>query len=214
MEHRAILKDATPGNTSYNIQSILNGSQGQQRRRRATRSSSLDNEEAMEVVDNIPFTREHHQRQRLHHPVHGLQDVGVKLKITPRIRRRRLAPGLEGGAGNQPGHAGPHPHQRRRPASSPRPPSKRVFRSFTILLRRTARRRSSAACSTIRRPATRAKSPGSAASPCARWLFKSRNSSRPRPTCSSSSRPRSSERGRLCHLTREKQLVPHETGGP
>ena len=87
----AILKDAiTVGNTSYNIQSILN----------AVRDNSdvdvlatpqlltLDNEEAsVEVVDNIPFTKESTTRNDNDFTTQSMdyKDVGVKLKITPRI---------------------------------------------------------------------------------------------------------------------------------
>ena len=77
----AILKDAiTVGNTSYNIQSILNAVRGNSDVDvlATPQLLTLDNEEAsVEVVDNIPFTKESTTRND--------KDVGVKLKITPRI---------------------------------------------------------------------------------------------------------------------------------
>lgn len=78
------------GGTSYNIQSIIN----------AVKDNSdvdilatpqlltLDNEEAsVEVVDNVPYTKETTTRNDADFTTQAMdyKDVGVKLKITPRI---------------------------------------------------------------------------------------------------------------------------------
>lgn len=86
-----LLRDAfTVGGTSYNIQSIVN----------AVRDNTdvsilatpqlltLDNEEAsVEVVDNVPYTKESTTRNDNDFTTQAMdyKDVGVKLKITPRI---------------------------------------------------------------------------------------------------------------------------------
>ena len=87
----AILKDAiTVGNTSYNIQSILNAVRGNSDVDvlATPQLLTLDNEEAsVEVVDNIPFTKESTTRNDNDFTTQSMdyKDVGVKLKITPRI---------------------------------------------------------------------------------------------------------------------------------
>ena len=187
----AILKDAiTVGNTSYNIQSILNAVRGNSDVDvlATPQLLTLDNEEAsVEVVDNIPFTKESTTRNDNDFTTQSMdyKDVGVKLKITPRIsdalRWSRKSAGSRRASSPSPTAT----------SSSPRPPASAWSRPPSCC--RTARRRSSAACSTIRRPTIRAKSPGSAASPCSAGCSNPATRSRPRPTCSSSSRPRSSE---------------------
>jgi len=87
----AILKDAfTVGNTTYNIQSILNAVKGNTDVEVLSTPQllTLDNEEAsVEVVDNIPFTKESTTRNDNDFTTQSMdyKDVGVKLKITPRI---------------------------------------------------------------------------------------------------------------------------------
>lgn len=87
----AILKDAfTVGGTSYNIQSILNAVKGNSDVEVLSTPQllTLDNEEAsVEVVDNIPFTKESTTRNDNDFTTQSMdyKDVGVKLKITPRI---------------------------------------------------------------------------------------------------------------------------------
>lgn len=87
----AILKDAfTVGNTAYNIQSILNAVKGNTDVEVLSTPQllTLDNEEAsVEVVDNIPFTKESTTRNDNDFTTQSMdyKDVGVKLKITPRI---------------------------------------------------------------------------------------------------------------------------------
>ena len=87
----AILKDAiTVGNTSYNIQSILNAVRGNSDVDvlATPQLLTLDNEEAsVEVVDNIPFTKESTTRNDNDFTTQSMdyKDVGVKLKIPPRI---------------------------------------------------------------------------------------------------------------------------------
>ena len=87
----AILKDAfTVGGTSYNIQSILNAVRGNSDVDvlATPQLLTLDNEEAsVEVVDNIPFTKESTTRNDNDFTTQSMdyKDVGVKLKITPRI---------------------------------------------------------------------------------------------------------------------------------
>ena len=87
----AILKDAfTVGNTTYNIQSILNAVKGNTDVEVLSTPQllTLDNEEAsVEVVDDIPFTKESTTRNNNDFTTQSMdyKDVGVKLKITPRI---------------------------------------------------------------------------------------------------------------------------------
>ena len=87
----AILKDAfSIGGTSYNIQSILNAVKGNSDVDvlATPQLLTLDNEEAsVEVVDNIPFTKESTTRNDNDFTTQSMdyKDVGVKLKITPRI---------------------------------------------------------------------------------------------------------------------------------
>ena len=87
----AILKDAfTVGGTSYNIQSILNAVKGNSDVDvlATPQLLTLDNEEAsVEVVDNIPYTKESTTRNDNDFTTQSMdyKDVGVKLKITPRI---------------------------------------------------------------------------------------------------------------------------------
>ncbi len=87
----AILKDAfTVGNTTYNIQSILNAVKGNTDVEVLSTPQllTLDNEEAsVEVVDNIPFTKDSTTRYDNDFTTQSMdyKDVGVKLKITPRI---------------------------------------------------------------------------------------------------------------------------------
>ena len=78
------------GNTSYNIQSILNAVRGNSDVDvlATPQLLTLDNEEAsVEVVDNIPFTKESTTRNDNDFTTQSMdyKDVGVKLKITPRI---------------------------------------------------------------------------------------------------------------------------------
>ena len=87
----AILKDAfTVGGTAYNIQSILNAVKGNTDVDvlATPQLLTLDNEQAsVEVVDNIPFTKETTTRNDNDFTTQSMdyKDVGVKLKITPRI---------------------------------------------------------------------------------------------------------------------------------
>ncbi len=87
----AILKDAfTVGGTSYNIQSILSAVRGNNDVEvlATPQLLTLDNEEAsVEVVDNIPYTKESTTRNDNDFTTQSMdyKDVGVKLKITPRI---------------------------------------------------------------------------------------------------------------------------------
>ena len=87
----AILKDAfSVGGTSYNIQSILNAVKGNSDVDvlATPQLLTLDNEEAsVEVVDNIPYTKESTTRNDNDFTTQSMdyKDVGVKLKITPRI---------------------------------------------------------------------------------------------------------------------------------
>lgn len=86
-----ILKDAfTVGGTAYNIQSILNAVQDNTDVDvlATPQLLTLDNEEAtVEVVDNVPFTKESTTRNDNDFTTQSMdyKDVGVKLKITPRI---------------------------------------------------------------------------------------------------------------------------------
>ena len=86
-----IFKDAfTVGGTSYNIQSILNAVKGNSDVDvlATPQLLTLDNEEAsVEVVDNIPYTKESTTRNDNDFTTQSMdyKDVGVKLKITPRI---------------------------------------------------------------------------------------------------------------------------------
>ena len=87
----AILKEAfTVGGTSYNIQSILSAVKGNNDVEvlATPQLLTLDNEEAsVEVVDNIPYTKESTTRNDNDFTTQSMdyKDVGVKLKITPRI---------------------------------------------------------------------------------------------------------------------------------
>ena len=87
----AILKDAfTVGGTSYNIQSILSAVRGNNDVEvlATPQLLTLDNEEAsVEVVDNIPYTKESTTRNDNDFTTQSMdyKDVGVTLKITPRI---------------------------------------------------------------------------------------------------------------------------------
>ncbi len=86
-----IFKDAfTVGGTSYNLQSILNAVKGNSDVDvlATPQLLTLDNEEAsVEVVDNIPYTKESTTRNDNDFTTQSMdyKDVGVKLKITPRI---------------------------------------------------------------------------------------------------------------------------------
>ncbi len=86
-----ILSDAfTVGGTSYNIQSLLNLSKGNSNVNilATPQLLTLDNAEAnFEVVDNIPFSRESTESNNAEFTTQTIdyKDVGVKLKITPRI---------------------------------------------------------------------------------------------------------------------------------
>lgn len=87
----AIFRDAfSVGGTSYNIQSILNATKGDSDIEVLSTPQllTLDNEEAIvEVVDNIPYTKESTTRNDNDFTTQSMdyKDVGVKLKITPRI---------------------------------------------------------------------------------------------------------------------------------
>ncbi|WP_297228253.1 type II secretion system secretin GspD [uncultured Desulfovibrio sp.] len=87
----AIFRDAfSVGGTSYNIQSILNATKGDTDVEVLSTPQllTLDNEEAsVEVVDNIPYTKESTTRNDNDFTTQSMdyKDVGVKLKITPRI---------------------------------------------------------------------------------------------------------------------------------
>ena len=87
----AIFSDAfSIGGTSYNIQSILNLTKGDTDVEVLSTPQllTLDNEEAtVEVVDNIPYTKESTTRNDNDFTTQSMdyKDVGVKLKITPRI---------------------------------------------------------------------------------------------------------------------------------
>ena len=163
----AILKDAiTVGNTSYNIQSILNAVRGNSDVDvlATPQLLTLDNEEAsVEVVDNIPFTKESTTRNDNDFTTQSMdyKDVGVKLKITPRISddgslrlevEQEVSRVTQGLITLTNGDQIVAPTTRKRLGQRPS-------------CCRTARRRSSAASSTIRRPTTRAKFRGSAAFP-------------------------------------------------
>ncbi|MCQ2444695.1 MAG: type II secretion system secretin GspD [Mailhella sp.] len=86
-----ILKDAfTVGNTSYSIPSVINAVRGNNDVQilATPQLLTLDNEEAsVEVVDNVPFTKESTTRNDNDFTTQSMdyKDVGVKLKITPRI---------------------------------------------------------------------------------------------------------------------------------
>lgn len=86
-----IFRDAfSVGGTSYNIQSILNASQGNSDVEVLSTPQllTLDNEEAsVDVVDNIPYTKESTASNTSEFTTQTMdyKDVGVKLKITPRI---------------------------------------------------------------------------------------------------------------------------------
>lgn len=78
------------GGTSYNIQSILNATKGNSDVQVLSTPQllTLDNEEAtVEVVDNIPYTKESTTKNDNDFTTQSMdyKDVGVKLKITPRI---------------------------------------------------------------------------------------------------------------------------------
>lgn len=87
----AILKDAfTVGNTTYSIPSVLNAVRGNNDVEilATPQLLTLDNEEAsVEVVDNVPYTKESTTRNDNDFTTQAMdyKDVGVKLKITPRI---------------------------------------------------------------------------------------------------------------------------------
>lgn len=87
----AIFRDVfTIGGTPYNIQSILNATKGNSDVQVLSTPQllTLDNEEAMvEVVDNIPYTKESTTKNDNDFTTQSMdyKDVGVKLKITPRI---------------------------------------------------------------------------------------------------------------------------------
>ena len=86
-----ILKDAfTVGNTSYSIPSVINAVRGNNDVEIVATPQllTLDNEEAtVEVVDNVPYTKESTTRNDNDFTTQAMdyKDVGVKLKITPRI---------------------------------------------------------------------------------------------------------------------------------
>lgn len=78
------------GGTSYNIQSILNAVKGNSDINVLSTPQllTLDNEEAsVEVVDNIPYVKETTTRNDADFTTQAMdyKDVGVKLKVTPRI---------------------------------------------------------------------------------------------------------------------------------
>lgn len=87
----AIFRDAfRVGSTSYNIKSILSVVEGNTDAEVLSTPQllTLDNEEAsVEVVDNIPYTKESTTRNDNDFTTQSMdyKDVGVKLKITPRI---------------------------------------------------------------------------------------------------------------------------------
>ncbi|MDE5831678.1 MAG: type II secretion system secretin GspD [Desulfovibrio sp.] len=87
----AIFRDVfSIGGTSYNIQSILNATKGNSDVQVLSTPQllTLDNEEAtVEVVDNIPYTKESTTKNDNDFTTQSMdyKDVGVKLKITPRI---------------------------------------------------------------------------------------------------------------------------------
>lgn len=87
----AIFRDVfSIGGTSYNIQSILNATRGNSDVQVLSTPQllTLDNEEAtVEVVDNIPYTKESTTKNDNDFTTQSMdyKDVGVKLKITPRI---------------------------------------------------------------------------------------------------------------------------------
>ena len=87
----AIFRDVfSIGGTSYNIQSILNATKGNSDVQVVSTPQllTLDNEEAsVEVVDNIPYTKESTTKNDNDFTTQSMdyKDVGVKLKITPRI---------------------------------------------------------------------------------------------------------------------------------
>lgn len=87
----AIFKDVfSIGGTPYNIQAILNATKGNTDVQVLSTPQllTLDNEEAtVEVVDNIPYTKESTTKNDNDFTTQSMdyKDVGVKLKITPRI---------------------------------------------------------------------------------------------------------------------------------
>lgn len=87
----AILNEAfSIGGTAYNVQSILNMSKGNTDIEvlATPQLLTLDNEEAsFEVVDNIPYTKESTASNEATFTTQTMdyKDVGVKLKIVPRI---------------------------------------------------------------------------------------------------------------------------------
>ena len=87
----AILNEAfSIGGTAYNVQSILNMSKGNTDIDvlATPQLLTLDNEEAsFEVVDNIPYTKESTASNEATFTTQTMdyKDVGVKLKIVPRI---------------------------------------------------------------------------------------------------------------------------------
>ena len=87
----AIFRDAfSVGGTSYNIQSILNAVKGNDDINvlATPQLLTLDNEQSsVEVVDNIPYVKETTTRNDADFTTQSMdyKDVGVKLKITPRI---------------------------------------------------------------------------------------------------------------------------------
>lgn len=87
----AIFRDVfSIGGTPYNIQSILNATKGNSDVQVLSTPQllTLDNEEAtVEVVDNIPYTKESTTKNDNDFTTQSMdyKDVGVKLKITPRI---------------------------------------------------------------------------------------------------------------------------------
>lgn len=209
----AILKDAiTVGNTSYNIQSILNAVRGNSDVDvlATPQLLTLDNEEAsVEVVDNIPFTKESTTRNDNDFTTQSMdyKDVGVKLKITPRISDDgSLRLEVEQEVSRSRRASSPSPTAT---SSSPRPPASAWSRPPSCC--RTARRRSSAACSTTEDLQSE-RSPRARSIPVLGWLFKSRNKKSTQTNLFIFITPKVIRNAAdSADLTREKQLVLHET---
>ena len=198
----AILKDAiTVGNTSYNIQSILNAVRGNSDVDvlATPQLLTLDNEEAsVEVVDNIPFTKESTTRNDNDFTTQSMdyKDVGVKLKITPRISDDgSLRLEVEQEVGDQ----------------LVAPTTRKRLVKTTILLQDSQ----TAVIGGLlddQKTYNQSEVPGLGSIPVLGWLFKSRNKKSTQTNLFIFITPKVIRNAAdSADLTREKQLVLHET---
>lgn len=211
----AIFRDAfTVGGTVYSIQAILNAVKGNNDINvlATPQLLTLDNEQSsVEVVDNIPYVKETTTRNDADFTTQAMdyKDVGVKLKITPRISDEgtlrleveqeisRVTNGLITlNNGNQ----------------IVAPTTRKRLIQSTILLR-DAQTAVIGGLLDDSKTYNQSEVPGLGGIPLLGWLFKSRTNEYKRTNLFVFITPKViNSPGETQDVTREKQLVLHETG--